>query len=464
MKRNAMIGNSGWLVLLAAALFLQTFSASAQSYCVRAGATGTGTGVDWVNAFSVLPATLVRGATYFIADGSYPSYDFDDPVSGSTVITIRKATQAIHGTDTGWSSTYGDGQAVFNSPLNFNTANWIIDGQFRNESDWFDGTGYGIKIAHNGQDTQVGCRQKTANNITLKHVFLEALGTALPSITIARYSLRIEDYNSGGRFSGYVVTKCYFEKGNVPIFSRENDGMVVEYSAFADTDSNDANHGEAISAYFGSHNFIFRYNKFRSIVGTAVLAYQGNGWQVYGNVMWNQWVGDGVISAFSGSATANNNTFHHNTIYGGRGFNNGLFYAAGSTGNTAYNNLWINNTGPTSIEGAHNYNAFSDANARGEANAQINVAASILMDPTTGDFRIRSATSPGLAIGAPYSTDLTGVSRGSDGNIDRGAYEFGGIVDTTPPVITNVAVSSVTSVSAVIGWLTSEPSTSVVEY
>jgi hypothetical protein len=464
MNRNAIIGFSCWLVLMATAFSSLTTAAFAQSYCVRAGATGTGTGLDWVNAMPALPATLVRGATYFIADGSYASYTFDDPASGSTVITIRKATQASHGTDTGWNTTYGDGQAVFNSPLNVNTPNWIFDGQVRNEANWFDGTGYGFKIAHNNQDNQIRMHNDIADNVQFRYIMLEASTAPLPSVTINRYGMYINDFDWNGLFTGHVISRCLFMNGNVPIFARTSDGTVVEYCAFADTESNDANHGEAISAYFGNNNFIFRHNKFRSIVGTAVLAYQGNGWQVYGNVMWDHWTGDGVIAAFSGGATANNNTFHHNTIYGGRGYNSGLYYAAGSTGNTAYNNLWINNAGPTSIDGAHNYNAFSDASNHGEANAQTSVSASILMDPANGDFRLRSATSPGLAIGAPYATDMTGISRGSDGTIDRGAYEFGGIVDTTPPVIASVAVSSVTSVSAVIGWLTTEPSTSVVEY
>lgn len=464
MKRNANFGWYGRIVLVAAAFSLIINGALAQNYCVRAGATGTGAGLDWVNAFPTLPATLVRGATYFVADGSYPNYDFNDPVSGSTVITIRKATESNHGTQTGWNSTYGDGQAVFNSTWTVTTSNWIFDGQVRNESNWFDGASYGFKIAHNNQDVQVRMHDDLADNVQFRYIMLEATTAPLPSVTINRYGMYINDFDWSGLFTGHVIHRCLFMNGNVPIFARTSDGTVVEHSAFADTESNDANHGEAISAYFGNHNFIFRHNKFRSIVGTAVLAYQGNGWQVYGNVMWDHWTGDGVIAAFSGSATANNNTFHHNTIIGGRGYNSGLYYAAGSTGNTAYNNLWINNAGPNSVDGTRNYNGYSEANAHGEANAQINIPTTIFMDYANADFRLRSATSPGLALGAPYATDVNGIARGSDGNIDRGAYEFGGVVDTTPPVITSVAVSSITSVSAVVGWLTQEPSTSVVEY
>jgi hypothetical protein len=103
----------------------------AQTFCVRQGATGTGTGSDWTNAYAALPATLQRGATYYVADGTYPSYTFDDPVSTSTYITIRKATATVHGTDTGWQLSYGDGEALFTGSGNiwtFTTGFYDMDG------------------------------------------------------------------------------------------------------------------------------------------------------------------------------------------------------------------------------------------------------------------------------------------------------------------------------------------------
>ena len=43
----------------------------AANHYVRAGATGSADGTDWTNAFTDLPATLTRGDTYFVADGTY---------------------------------------------------------------------------------------------------------------------------------------------------------------------------------------------------------------------------------------------------------------------------------------------------------------------------------------------------------------------------------------------------------
>src|SRR5262245_59157235 len=80
---------------------------------VRLGAGGANTGLDWTNPFTSLPSSLTRGFTYFLADGSYPGYTFDDAASGTSVITLKKATVAEHGTNTGWSDAFGDGQAIF---------------------------------------------------------------------------------------------------------------------------------------------------------------------------------------------------------------------------------------------------------------------------------------------------------------------------------------------------------------
>jgi hypothetical protein len=79
---------------------------------VRQGASGSGSGDDWTNAYTDLPGTLVRDTTYWLADGSYSGYTFDDAVSGSLVIRVRKASAGLHGTDTGWATGYGDGVAT----------------------------------------------------------------------------------------------------------------------------------------------------------------------------------------------------------------------------------------------------------------------------------------------------------------------------------------------------------------
>ena len=139
MKKKILIILIAWLPILL----------NAATLYVRQGATGNGSGTDWTNAFTSLPATLVRGNVYYIAGGTYNSYTFDDAESGSSVITIIKATETDHGTHTGWQTAYGSAQAVFNGFFKFTRGYYVINGQTRDESDWFDGSAYGIQIKHN---------------------------------------------------------------------------------------------------------------------------------------------------------------------------------------------------------------------------------------------------------------------------------------------------------------------------
>src|SRR5687768_17254029 len=65
------------VTFVALCLFAASAALAADRY-VRQGATGSGNGSDWTNAYTSLPASLVRGDTYYVADGTYAGYTFDD--------------------------------------------------------------------------------------------------------------------------------------------------------------------------------------------------------------------------------------------------------------------------------------------------------------------------------------------------------------------------------------------------
>ncbi|MCX8173466.1 MAG: fibronectin type III domain-containing protein [Thermoplasmata archaeon] len=71
-----------------------------------------------------------------------------------------------------------------------------------------------------------------------------------------------------------------------------------------------------------------------------------------------------------------------------------------------------------------------------------------LTSSTLYHFRVKSADANGNAA---ISSDYTFTTSGGGG-------------DTTPPVISNVAVKNITATSAIITWITDEPSSSVVDY
>ena len=108
-----------WLIVAAA-------SANAATLCVKQTATGAGTGADWSNALGA-NFTPARGNIYYLADGTYGGKSWTTATSGTTLITIRKATAGDHFTETGWTAADGDGAASFTS-WDISSSNWLFDG------------------------------------------------------------------------------------------------------------------------------------------------------------------------------------------------------------------------------------------------------------------------------------------------------------------------------------------------
>src|SRR5262249_14384505 len=73
-------------------------------------------------AYSDIPATVVRGDTYYIASGSYGAHQFN-ALTGTAYVYLIKAvvpsgTQTAaqaHGAASDWNDSYGSGPAVFSS-------------------------------------------------------------------------------------------------------------------------------------------------------------------------------------------------------------------------------------------------------------------------------------------------------------------------------------------------------------
>lgn len=121
VSAKALGGASNWTALsvgiVPAAATAQTGCDGAGNCYVRSAATGSETGADWTNAYKDLPATLTRGVTYWVGGGTYPPHVFNDPVSGTALITIKAPTIASHGTSTGWNGSY-QAQALWQMSAN----------------------------------------------------------------------------------------------------------------------------------------------------------------------------------------------------------------------------------------------------------------------------------------------------------------------------------------------------------
>ena len=170
-------------------LFSLTATQAANHY-IRAGAAGNNSGSDWNNALPNFPNSLVRGDTYYIAAGNYGNHTFNDPVSGTALITIKRASDNDHGTDTGWSSTYASGQAAFEGGWQIYSDYYVFDGAQRN-SDWYLGATnqYGIRVANTRLDDGAG---KGADHVVFRKI----------------------DFHGGGRDTGKGDDVIYGLTGN----------------------------------------------------------------------------------------------------------------------------------------------------------------------------------------------------------------------------------------------------------
>jgi hypothetical protein len=203
-------------------LALGCVSAWPADHCVRQGSAGNGS--DWTNAYGQLPATLVRGDTYYIADGSYGSYVFNTPVSGSLYVYIKKATETAHGTNTGWLNTYGDSTAGF-LQLTLNTGYFDIDGVTGGgPGSWK--TGHGFALTQDaGTDRTFIEIAADVSAIRIRRIkFMEVGNTEL-----GRYGA--QGIHNASTVYNLLVERCYFDNLNgLPFFFRGGSGVVIQYN------------------------------------------------------------------------------------------------------------------------------------------------------------------------------------------------------------------------------------------
>jgi hypothetical protein len=411
---------------------------------VRAGASGTGSGLDWTNAFTSIPSTPTRGLTYWLADGSAAGRVFDTANSGTTTITFRKATQASHGTATGWSDAYGAGQFIFTSSTEIYTDYWVFDGAKRN-SDWWRGEvdEYGLKFAGIRLDVWTG---DACDNTTFRYCDLHGGGRDTgdgddvvysllnnTGITFQSCSLRDSDrtiWLSAGGLTNWLVERCYIARNA----------------------SQAANHGEMQSIGGNATNYTFRYNMVEDCEGTAIFAGINDGTisglYIYGNVFqhtlaYNANTGrppfgtdpgthtEGIAGIIYIANDASNDNFgdhvlfYNNSVYGIRGSRSGIFIEDGDGGNEIRNNVWFNCSAQTdhSVVGgvtiSHNWYYLTTASGDASGTKQTG-SADPFVATATNDFHLSITTTAGFDTGSPYNIDPDGVTRAT---WSRGAYE-----------------------------------------
>ena len=299
---------------------------------VTPAGSGNRSGSDWSNAMAGLPATLARGRFYYLADGNYPYYTFNTPVSGTQFVTIRKAQSYDHCADTGWNETImGSSQAVFTG-FYITSSYFTLDGNGIQTAPGCGGapgatvTGSppnpkdcGIKIA-----TPTNQGMSFGSGVGNYHVrYLEELGNGINNGGLAEFFaplassvssfLHIYAHNAGCVFFQYGGNQR--EVGFSYFWGTETDGAPTgschgQYSFYAGNDSNSVEHD----------------NVYRDITGTAVWTFAlGSGthtnWSYYNNVIfnssptvsWNPFLSDGILACINSGVNCMHEATHFRT-------------------------------------------------------------------------------------------------------------------------------------------------------
>jgi hypothetical protein len=406
---------------------------------VRAGSAGNGS--TWAAALPNLPATLTRGATYFIADGTYGPLTLDTPNAGNSRITLLKATASNHGTSTGWLPAYGDGQASFGQ-VNLTTDFWTIDGARRDETNWADGAAYGFAVS--GVFTNALVFGHASDDVTIRYT---NLGPDDGTTNQASYSGAVV-YVGGftETAENWLLQRNYIHNGRAMGQMAGTNHFVWEYNWLAKNWEKSGIRHQAGRAT----NMVYRYNIFKDVCQgnqldpssghscTAILGWYGNGpgveqfsgSKVYGNIFWDSigtvfystaaiWMGGDRSQQYGGAYQddCSNCEVMNNTFVGVGRLTTGqiaIRYDGVKTGSQARNNLWFGFG-----------SSYTGCTAAACSNNMTSTNPGIFVNANGGDFRLSAdgAAGQGMPLSAPFTHDLRAVMRGA-GTWDVGALEF----------------------------------------
>lgn len=405
--------------------------------CIKNNAAGAGTGLDWTNAFTAIPAVLVRGNTYYIAGGdgtTYGTYFADDVEVSTDRIVIKKVTVAEHGPSTGWSDTFADTQVLLDNFIPHRDY-YTLDGAYKG-ADSSVAAGYGIRIAgaiasHN--DTF----PPGADHCIIQYCDVGGTDSDTYDAGIPNDAIDLVNISGSAAVTGWEIRHCRVHNARIGITLLAADDILIEHCYFTRTFGK-----EAIIGLGSAKNVVVRNNTFyntcrddpddpESNGATADIAAWNSAtpgdfdnWEIYGNVIHNDQSihhsdglvligGDGVT--WAGVGTTGTKVYNNTFV----GISNGVTnIQINGTGNFAYNNLGYDLTGDFAI------NVDTEADNGEEVTDPF-------VDSAGGDFHLE-AELEGTALGVGYSdTDPDGETRGQGSHWDRGAFEF---VGEEPPV------------------------------
>jgi len=482
--------------------FFTITAASAFGTCHATGpnASGNASGSNWNNVMK-LPAAPVRGDVYYLADGSYGTYSPTTATSGTTRITIKKAQSYDYGRvsdgctndiSAGWNvATMGSSQAVFSGvggtvSTTGNQGYYTFDGNGKTTT-----AGCGVSPAVNAAASDCGIKMSASGtsastygvlwiNSTYDSGVSRATGWSVRYVEIAGAGDAEINVSNGNEHTLYCRNGCnnfLFEHNYVHdcgtdcIDTPYGSGVTFNLNHFRRNPiPTAANHGQFWLAD-GDQNddYVWSNNLIQDMVGTAYWAVlnggQASNWEIYNNVIFqtdptrhidtgtfvvinsgsnaqniniigNTWVND--HSTYSGHFTfacegicTGTITFENNLLYQIVDDQDGTNPVGSSQfpSTIANHNSYINVPGTIGLLGASDVDVASGAS-------------SPFANWSSYHFQIAGESknvNGGLVLSSPYDFDALGSSRpGSDGDWDRGAFEYSPQIPSPPTGLTGV--------------------------
>ena len=460
-------------------------------HAVGPTSTGDGSGSNWSNRMKSLPATLIRGDVYYLADGDYGKYTFKTANSGTTRITIKKAQAYDYGRSAdgcsndisaGWNQgTMGAGQANWGEFYGGGTSPQpgylTLDG---NGKSTISGCGIspttltsssdcGLKItASIGQDSDFDIGQNNndgqhrSSSWTIKYVEVQGGGDANNGAQSE------EEIRCRGACDNFLVDHVYFHDSGCDFFKVPwTTSFIVQNSYIKQNKSSATCHGQLWYSEVNVSNVDFHNNVIQDIQGTGLwvclTGCQSSNFTIYNNVIWRAsgstrpGPSNGIFSCINpGNRCTNwafigNDVINYTADYAGAlgthcdgnpntiTWQNNLFY-----GITPADRIDFQLCGGTLTEGNNTY--LNSGKPKSGTNSTDIVIPTGAPNPFTNwpnaVFTLASQDANwtgGQALTAPYNVDFVGSPRpGSDGAWNRGAFQFSGSTSSAPAPPTNL--------------------------
>jgi hypothetical protein len=344
-------------------LLLAAFASAANKFVTPGG---SGSGASWSSPASTsIINSSGAGDTIFLSGGDYGN-GLQVTASG---VTIRRATAASHGDDSGWQASM-DKQATFNSGWRVSAGNVTIDGNTWAPPGMPKTFGIKIKFGNNSKGID---GNGSPGHLTVRNVDVEG-----PGIVAAQVESDGIHFGDNSLITGSAVHDT-----DALLFSwPQNTNSIVEYCYLYNASSSivTGNPGGPHPDvwYSGSmpKNSIVRWCVIANVTSEGIFYdnnSQGDGATFYSNIMFQ---GDSHAPGNVPIELQNGYSFGKIFLYGNTivDMGKGNYLGPGTStasGSKVVNNLWINSASPNFDKGVDN-NGFSSGPLG--TNAHVNAA------------------------------------------------------------------------------------------